>query len=373
MDRAIALAKFEFMSNLNIKADIISVFIIATVLFLRVWTVDSIQNKTPIRVGILIKNQNQAELMLVSKSHQIRDLVHSSKESYLKELLKSKKIDAYITQCIDCEELTLNVFSLSEVDAKNFITHIASLLSDHFIPSQFSLSSEEYKQIKSGFKIEYFNELGRDFSNMKVMTTVFMFLVCISVLSAFSLLLQAITMEKEEKITEMYMSTLKVNEWIDGKVLAALGIAVKGLILYFSFAVIALDFTETIKFTQEELLIFITDKALPLFISFSLGFIFWCYMYALISVLIDKSSISIKNAAVLFPMAAFGIIYSISDYVASVYYIIFTFFPLTYIFALPSKIMSSDFNWYYLLAASSVQLISIFWVRKITYRRLKFI
>ncbi|GGW83893.1 ABC transporter permease [Alteromonas halophila] len=373
MDRALALAKFEFMSNFNIKGDAISFSIIAIVLFLRVWTVEVIQDKTPINVGILLQDQLQAENLRLSSEEQLKTLVQGNSEAQLQSMLEKEELDAYIVQCSDCETLTLNVVSIDEVDAKNHVMLLAKLLSDALIPLQFSLDPEVYKQIQSGFEIKYINNGEQDLSNSRILTTVFMFLVCISVLSAFSLLLQGITSEKEEKITEMYMSSMKVQEWVDGKVIAALGIAVKGLVLYFFFTAIALDVFGFTSFSNQELLVFAREKAFPLFVSFTLGFVFWCYLYAFVSVLIDKSSTSIKNAAILFPMAAFGVIYSISDYVASPFYHVFSFFPMTYIFALPSKIMSSDFQVYYLVATSVVQILATILMRQFTYKHLKFI
>ncbi|TMS91559.1 hypothetical protein CWB58_18850 [Pseudoalteromonas sp. S201] len=372
MNRAVALAKFEFMSNFNLKADAISIGIIAIVLFLRVWAVESIQDKTPINIGLLLSSQ-QLETVRNFKSVRLKEMLKSDNEDEFIEMLKSGELDAYIDLCKDCDELTLNVYSIVEIDAKNYVQSISSQLSDALIAQHFSIPVNYYNQIKEGFNVKFINESSEDLTNLKIVNNVFMILVCISVLSAFSLLLQGITVEKEEKITEMYMSTMKVHEWVDGKVLAALGISAKGLVLYFIFAIIGLEQFGLTDFTQNDLNYFISQKAIPLLISFTLGFIFWCYLYAYISVLIDKSSISIKNAAVLFPMAAFGIIFSISDFVSSPFYDLFSYFPLTYIFALPNKIMSSDFGWTYLLMTSFIQLLAIFLVRRVTHKHLKFI
>lgn len=373
MNRALSLAKFEFKAHMNWKADVISLAVIAVVLLLRFWTVEVIHSSPPITLGIHTETQSLSSALQDSEYASIDRLIQEPNLSKLQELLEDGEIDAYAVICADCQELRLTIYSLDELETRNYIESITSDLSDLIIPQLYSLNNDDYSNIKNGFLIDYQNSANRDGTNGRIITTVFMFLACISVLTAFSLLLQGITFEKEEKITEMYISSMHVSEWVDGKVLSALGIAVKGLLIYMILSIIALDFFGFTTFNREEVQYLILNKSLPLLISFSIGFVFWCYFYALVSVILTKASTSIKNAAVLLPMAAFGIIISVSDYVSNTMYNVLCILPITYIFAVPSKVISSDFEWSSFFLFSAVALLATLWLRKTACRRLKFI
>lgn len=374
MHRSFSLAKFEFMSNFSLKTDLISFALIALVLLLRVWTVDIFQANTPIKLGLftghpVVKSAINSNINMSN----FETLIMNDNENELSRMLYNFDLDAYIIPCLDCQKPVLKIISINEVNADNYLKSISKSLSDTIFPIKYSLSNEEYILISEGFSINFINSDNKDSSNAKTLTMVLMFLLCISVLTAFSLLFQGITMEKEEKITEMYISSMKVSDWVDGKVLAALGIALKGLVIYFSFAVIGLDLMGVVSFSHQDVMFFLTDRFIPLLLSFSIGFVFWCYFYSYISVIISKASSSVKSSAVLLPLTAFGIIFSVSDYTSHSIYNFLCAFPITYVFAMPSKIMSTEFDFLQFLSFSSICFVSIILIRKLTYKSLKFI
>ncbi|AMJ76640.1 ABC transporter permease [Alteromonas stellipolaris] len=375
MQKVISLAKFEFLEQLNLKADAISIAIIGAILAARFFTVEFFNATTPVHLAAVVGSYDEQVIDFDrwKDNETLYNIPLLNSEAEAKRMMEQQEIDGYLTFCFTCDARSMTLHSMQEFHSQAYIYDLSSHISEIALPALLNISDVDFELIKNGLAIDYDinNEVVSPSASM--LNTIFMFLTVLGILSAFSLLLQAITAEKEEKITQMYISCMNVNEWVDAKVLASLGVSVKAFALYFVFTALILSMFGLLQLEGNDVTQFIMYKVPILILVFAVGFVFWSYLFALVSVLIRDQSSSIKNAAIMLPMAAFGIVVSLGDYIATLGYKALSFFPITFVFAMPNRIITTDVGYLEPMMASAFVLLAAYGVRHLTYRYLRFV
>ncbi len=372
MNKTIALALYEYKGKVNVKADLVSLLLVSILIFSRLFAGQVAEDTPPTKLVILFENPNgELYSQLATEMKKLNIPVYQDSNTVL-EMLEIDNIDAYVDICNSCKKPTLKVFSKKEFTALNYINLIKSKIEPILIPSIFRINDKLYFDIMDGYSIELVNSNKDIYKQFITINTLFMVLTIIGVLSAFAYLLQGITDEKDTKVTLMYMSCMKVKEWIDSKVLASTCLSLKNFLMYIVLGGVGLTYFGIIELSINEWIEFIKTKLLYLTITFAIGYMFWCYLFSLISVLINNSNSPIKNAAVLLPMTAFGIVLSMLDFASSELFELLNFLPFTYLFTMSAGIVLTNFDYVIFSYSSLLTIFLTILLRHLAIKYVKF-
>ena len=372
MNKTIALALYEYKGRINLKADLISLLLIAVLLASRLFAGQVAEDSPPIKLGLFFEQTNSASYGALLSEMDKLDIPVFNSSTLITEKLKSGELDAYITICEKCEEPTIKVVSEQQFTAIKYVESIKDKLEPILLPNMFEVSSDLYKSVINGFTIQFVASNKDVYQQFLTLNTLFMVLTIVGVLSAFAFLLQGITDEKDTKVTLMYMSCMKVKEWIDSKVIASTCLSLKNFVFYVALGGIGLTYFGVIELTNAEWSEFLQNKLVFLAVTFAIGYAFWCYLFALVSVLINDTNSPIKSAAVLLPMTAFGIVLSMLDFVSSQMFEFLNFLPLTYLFTMSASIVLTEVNMNVFILSSLCTLILTIVLRSLAIKFVKF-
>lgn len=372
MNKTIALALYEFKGRINLKADFIGLVLICFLLVSRLFTGYFVEESVPTNLGILYNGIDNAVYVEIESVMDKMNIPIYKIEEVIKLKLKSGTLDAYLSICIDCEIPTIRVHSIGQFTAINYLNTIKATLEPIILPHFYGISGDMYKMIESGIDFVFVESDKDTYQQFLTLNTLFMILTIVGVLSSFALLLQGITEEKDSKVTLMYMSCMKVSEWIDSKVLAATFLSLKSFITYLVLAGVGLHYFGVLELSNEDWTYFIQNKLPYLAITFAVGYTFWCYLFALISSLINDPNSPIKSAAVMIPMTAFGIVLSLLDFVSADFFGWLNYLPFTYLFTLSASVVLTEFDTLSFILCTCLTLVLTLFVRSLAIRFVKF-
>ena len=101
---------------------------------------------------------------------------------------------------------------------------------------------------------------------------------------------------------------------------------------------------------------------------FLTGFVFWCYLYSLLSVLIKSPNSQVKNTVSMAPLVLLAICITGIDSIDSLFMTVLSFIPLTYSFSMPLQILAGEVGIFEVAAASTLVLICAYGLRFFTMK-----
>mgnify|MGYP006939813760 CR=1 FL=1 len=372
MNKTLALALYEFKGRLNFKADLIGFVLIAFLISSRLFAEYFVEDTVPLNLAILYNGNDSGLSMELETIADNLSIPFFKIEQSVVSDIDSGRLNAYLGICNDCTKPTIKVHSVGQFTALKYLNIIKSELEPLLLPQFYKIPKELYGNITNGIELEFVESNTNTYQEFLILNTLFMIITILGVLTAFAFLLQGITEEKDTKVTLMYMSCMEVREWIDSKVLASTCLSLKNFIVYIFIGSIGLRFFGIIELSNEDWAIFISDKLAYLAITFAVGYMFWCYLFAFVSTIINDPNSPIKSAAVLVPMTAFGIVLSLLDFVSTDFFKWLNYIPFTYLFTQSASIILTEIDKISFIISTSITSSVTLIVRVFAIKYVKF-
>lgn len=201
----------------------------------------------------------------------------------------------------------------------------------------------------------------------KILASIFAGLMIMAVFLSFAYQFTAITGEKQLKITELIVSAIKPQVWMDGKIL---GITLIGLSSMLTYSVIgtlgSILFFQFKGASGTSVLQFLHLPSILLFFAFILmGILIWnAFLAAVASVITDPNNSgksSFMLIPVLFVIASFLVVRDPDNGVS----VFLSWFPLTSATAMPMRWVSTEVEWWQLAGAFALLAATFYLLRKL--------
>jgi len=366
----IAVSRFEFLRFFNLKSELLGLAIIMLFIVFRGGSSALFAITTDeIKIAILTEQteipQYQSHL---EASAKVKIVKLSNDENELTENLKKGLFDGYLKRS-DRGNSSILV-TMDNENWESRLLPLARAIEQLYLADFFNVSENTFSSVLGEFEIVV-NSVNTSSTNSKSIWAISITILVISVLAiltAFAQLVTGITNEKFSKVSEMILACLPVHIWIDGKVIAA---ALHGLKVFFSYSILTIIGLELMEIVSFESLFTEFSGVLNLLLIlyvFLTGFVFWCYLYSLLSVLIKSPNSQVKNTVSMAPLVLLAICITGIDSIDSLFMTVLSFIPLTYSFSMPLQILAGEVGIFEVAAASTLVLICAYGLRFFTMK-----
>lgn len=193
-------------------------------------------------------------------------------------------------------------------------------------------------------------------------------LMLMAVFLSFSYQFIAITGEKQARVTEVILSAIKPQEWIDGKILGISLLALTTVALY-AAAVLAVLGTLVLAGMIPIAAAFLNPFNWLLFLTMALGgLLFWnCFLGAIAATIADPLSSS-RSSLMMIPAVFVAIAFGALKDPDTTFMRILTFAPMTSPTVLPARVVLGEIAWWEILLSLAILAGSIWFTRRIAGR-----
>lgn len=369
------VAKWEFKRWFKLKEQVITI-VVGAIISLLIFGGQSLLTKiSDKQTEIALINNSKLQLKLDKRSKIKLSEYEISQLDSLKNLLIENKIDG-ILRITDNDNAELFVnkkpFWLNSI--QEYLTRerqqikmdesniSAERLGDIFKQLDLKLNYTEQQKEKSG-------------SGEKIASGIFIGLMLIGIFIGLAYQFVSITGEKQLRITEVIVSAISPQTWIDGKILGISFLSLTMLITY-SIASIVFVFISGLFGSGWSIPITITNPLLiiGLFIFSLAGFFFWNTFFSAIAATINDPNTSARGSLMMVPAIPIAIAFFALGNPDSIAMKLLSLFPLTstpvisarmvltevsIIEILISLILLLVFTWYLRKAAGKIFAISV--------------
>lgn len=271
---------------------------------------------------LIIKSKSSAELHVIEQSQWINEIRKIFNVSLQNEKLK---------------EINLSKEQLAEL----------------FKEYNFNINSRSPDEQKTG-------------SGEKITAGVFIVLMLLGVFISLAYQLVAITGEKQLRITELVVSAISPQTWIDGKIIGISLLAFVTMISY-SFSSVLFVIISAAFGSGWTIPILITNPALVLLLLFLsvMGFFFWNIFFTSIAATINDPNTSARGSIMFIPMLPVSLAYFAIANPNSTMIKFFSVFPLTSPAVLSARLVLTEVSILEIIIPIMLLFISLWYMRKL--------
>lgn len=355
---------WEFNRWFKLKDQIISVAIIAIIsllIFGGKSLIDSRKNK---EINIAVVNHELLPADLKVEKNIILKPVEKSELKNLYRSLSEENIDGILLiESGDSSTLHINKDSewIAQLRTAFNISHQSRKL------HELQLSREQLGELFKEYRINVVNSdesVKKIGTGEKVTAGVFIGIMLVAVFISLAYQLVAITGEKQLRITELVVSAISPQVWIDGKILGISLLSFVSLITY-SFSSVMFVVISAVFGSGWSIPIFISNPALVLLLLFIsvLGFFFWNIFFTAIAATINDPNTSARGSMMFIPLlpvtlAFFAIGNPNTDFMRFL-----SIFPLTSPSVLSARLVLTSVPAWEILLAIVLIVISMWYMR----------
>lgn len=361
------VAKWEFKRWFKLKDQIITLLISALISLLIFGGKAIIEKFSNDKVELVIINSDFLPIKLNIGSKINLLLKKSNEIDVQKKLLSEKEIDGIlILNDMDNIELIVNKEPAWLGELKEALTSAQQQIKIQ----QSNISIEQLKNIfqQAQIKINYTETIKERSSTGELASAgIFIGLMLLGIFYGLSYQFVAITGEKQLRITEVIVSAITPQMWIDGKIL---GISVLSLVLLVTSALSTVVFVVVSSMFGSgwSIPLSITNPSLivVLFILSLSGFFFWNTFFSAIAATINDPNTSARSSLIMAPVIPIALAFLALGNPDSLAMKILSFFPLTSSPVLSARMVLTDVSFIELLISLLLQILSIWYLRKAT-------
>lgn len=324
------VAKWEFKRWFKLKEQIITLLIGAIISVLIFGGKTLFEKFSDKEIEIVVINSTTLPIKLSEKSNI--KLLHKEKNEIQAQLklLDEKKIDGiFLIKDIDNVELTVK----KEPAWLGYMQEAYNSARQQIKLEQSNISSEQLKNIfeQPVIKLIY-TEVIKEKSSLgeKITAGIFIGLMLVGIFLGLAYQFVAITGEKQLRITEVIVSAISPQTWIDGKIV---GISLLSLALLVTYSLSSVVFVliSSMFGSGWSLPIVLTNPVLiiGLFLFSICGFFFWNTFFAAIAATINDPNTSARGSLIMVPGITVAIAFFALGNPDSFAMKILSLFPLT--------------------------------------------
>jgi ABC-2 type transport system permease protein len=324
------VAKWEFHRWFKLKDQIITLLVSAVLSLLFFGGKALLEKFEAGKTELVVINGHVLPFTLSNESKI--NLIKKEKKDFdsQKQLLASKEIDGILLfHNIDDIEVTVNREPVWFGELQLALTRARRELK----LKDLSISALELEQVfqQAPIKINYTSGPSTKTTvGEKVVAGIFIVLMLVGIFIGFAYQFVAITGEKQQKITEVIVSAISPQKWIDGKIL---GISILSLVLLITYSLSTVVFVIISSFFGSgwSIPLVITNPLLVAVLFFlSLGgFFFWNTFFSAIASTINDPNTSARGSLMMIPCIPIAIAFIALGNPDSLTMKILSLFPLT--------------------------------------------
>lgn len=359
------VAKWEFMRWFKFKEQVITL-VIGVLISLLIFGGKSIFEKfSEKEIHIALINSTELKLNLLEEK---RIKIHNKDFSEIelqKKLLAEEKIDAIlIVTNKDSAEILVNnkpVWLSKIQEALNSERQKTAL-------QQSNISAEQLLNIFKPVNLELIYSRAQKENagtGEKFAAGVFIGLMLIGVFIGLAYQFVAITGEKQLRITEVIVSAIKPQTWIDGKILGISFLSLVTLITYTLTSIIFIYVSSLFGSGWSLPLVIVNPVLIFLLFLFSLsGFFFWNTFFSAIAATINDPNTSARGSLIMVPAIPVALGFLALGDPDSLAMKILSVFPLTSAPVISARLVLTEVSYLEIISALALLLLSIFYLRK---------
>lgn len=359
------VSKWEFKRWFKLKEQIITLLIGALISFLIFGGKALLEKFGNEKVEIVIINSNLLPIEFSNES-KIKLLKKEPNEltSQIK-LLKEKEIEGIlILKNIDNMELTVN----KEPAWLGELQEALTLARQQIKYKELNISSDHLKNIfqQAKIKINYTEVIKEKTSiSEKITAGIFIVLMLLGIFLGLAYQFLAITGEKQLRITEVILSAISPQTWIDGKIMGLSFLSLVWLITYSLSAIVFVLISSLFDSGWSFPLSFTNPILIVVLFLLSLGgFFFWNTFFSAIAATINDPNTSARNSLMMVPIIPIVIAFFALNNPDSLAMKIFSLFPLTSSPVLSARMVLTDVSFIEIFISILLLILSIWYLRK---------
>ncbi|MBA4406657.1 hypothetical protein C0389_05225 [bacterium] len=361
------VAKWEFKRWFKLKDQIITLMISALISLLIFGGKALIEKFGDDKVELVIVNSDvlPIKLSIESKIKLLKKEFNEIDEQ--EKLLSEKEIDGIlILYDIDNLELIVN----KEPAWLGELQEVLTSAQQQIKLKQSNISQEQLKNIfqQAQIKMNYTGtKKERSSAGDKVSAGIFIGLMLLGIFIGLSYLFVAITGEKQLRITEVIVSAISPQMWIDGKIL---GISLLSIVLLVTSALSTIIFVivSSMFGSGWSIPLSITNPSLivVLFILSVSGFLFWNTFFSAIAATINDPNTSARSSLMMVPVIPVAIAFFALGNPDTLAMKILSFFPLTSSPVLSARMVLTEVSFIEVFLSLLLLILSTWYLRKAT-------
>lgn len=359
------VAKWEFNRWFKLKEQIITLLIGAIISLLIFGGKSLIEEFSDKEIKIVVINSATLPIKMNKESNiKLLEKEKNGIESQ-KILLIEKKIDGILLiKDVDNAELTVNkepawIGSIQE--ALNSTRQQIKLEQSNISPDQLKniLKGLDMKLIYTGVQKEE-SSVGE-----KITAGIFIGLMLIGIFLGLTYQFVAITGEKQLRITEVIVSAVSPQTWIDGKILGVSLLSLALLVTY-SLSSVVFVFVSSLFGSGWSLPFVLTNPVLiiGLFLFSISGFFFWNTFFSAIAATINDPNTSARGSLIMVPCIPVAIAFFALGNPDSFTMKIFSLFPLTSAPVISARLVLTDVSFIEIFFSLVLLILSTWYLRK---------
>lgn len=359
------VAKWEFKRWFKLKEQVITI-VVGALLSLLIFGGQSLLTKISDKQTEIAFINNSKLQLNIDKETKIKLFKNEiSQLDSLKSLLLENKIDGILVITdIDTAELFVNKEPSWFNTIQEYLTRerqqikieesniSAERLSDIFKQLEIKLNYSGQQKEKSG-------------SGEKIASGIFIGLMLVGIFLGLAYQFVAITGEKQLRITEVIVSAISPQTWIDGKILGISFLSLTMLITY-SITSIVFVFISGLFGSGWSIPITITNPLLiiGLFIFSLAGFFFWNTFFSAIAATINDPNTSARGSLMIVPAIPIAIAFFTLGNPDSIAMKLLSFFPLTSTPVISARMVLTEVSILEILFSLILLLVFTWYLRK---------
>lgn len=188
-------------------------------------------------------------------------------------------------------------------------------------------------------------------------------LLMIGFFAGFGYMFTAITTEKQQRVTEQLLTMITPRQWMDGKIIGISLFALKSMLTYAVFGLIAM---QAFSLMQGKGWAALPLSPLDWLFTLSyvlLGLVILNSFLAGFAATIDDPNHSGRTSIMLLPALPLGLVFTAINNVEGSMMQVLSWVPLTSFAAMPLRLTNSDVPWWELLGSLGLLLVFMYWLR----------
>ncbi len=358
------VTKWEFKRWFKLKEQVITLLIGALISLLIFGGKSLLEKLSDKEIEIAVISSNLQ--IKLNTENKIKLLEKDLNElSSLKKLLSEEKIDGiFFIKDIENAELIVN----KEPSWLGIVQKSFNSARQQIKLKQSNISAEQLNEIFTQVDIKLsFTGIKKEISSTgeKVAAGLFIGLMLLGVFLGLAYQFVAITGEKQLRITEVIVSAISPQTWIDGKILGISFLSLAMLVTY-SLTSVIFVFISSLFGSGWSLPLVITNPLLIIYLFiFSLaGFFFWNTFFSAIAATINDPNTSARGSLMMVPAIPVAIAFFALGNPDSIAMKILSLFPLTSAPVISARLVLTDVSVIEIIVSLLLLILSTLYLRK---------
>lgn len=191
----------------------------------------------------------------------------------------------------------------------------------------------------------------------------------LGVMTCFAYFFVSITSEKQQRVSELVVSAIPYQTWIDGKLLGLTGHGLKTMLTWCLYGWLGLLAAARFSSGGTDLLAAISWSVVVVALLFALGgMLFWNTVMAAIAASIDDPNSSTRGSLMFLPMLFFMIVFPGLDSPENVVMQVLSWLPVSSMAAMPARLAHGIVPWWQVLGSFLILIASVLLLRRYASR-----